>query len=150
MLLSYEKIFSMVRGKIDDPKELSLEESDLNEIYVERLHSSFGSPRVRKLFSVIELDDNIQEITYELSNSVDEFSDEEFVIELLTIGMRIEWLQPKVSSVLYTAPLIGGKEEKKVLDNHKYMIELLESLKVEQKKLIRDYGYINNPYISGE
>lgn len=147
-MLSYENIFSRVRNKIDDPKEMSLDESILNEIYVERLHSVIGNPRVRRLFSYITLDDEIQEITYQLNNSVDELSDDDFVIELLTIGMVIEWLTPRVDSVLYTAPMIGGKEEKKILDGHKDMINRLDSLKKEQKKIIRDYGYMYNSYIS--
>ena len=147
-MISYETIFSRVRNKIDDPKELSLDESILNEIYIERLHSTLGNPRVRRLFSSIVLDDKIQEIEYQLNNSVDEASDDDFVIELLTIGMTIEWLTPRVDSVLYTAPMIGGKEEKKILDGHKDMIGRLAAMKLEQKKIIRDYGYMYNSYIS--
>ena len=61
-MLSYDKLFSRVLNKINDPKELSLDESDLLEIYTERLHSVIGKPRVRRLFSSITLDDEIQEI----------------------------------------------------------------------------------------
>lgn len=146
-MLSYEKIFSRVRNKIDDPKELSLDLSILNEIYVERLHSVVGNQRVRRLFSSIRLDDEINEIDYQLENSVDEYSDEDFVIELFVLGMVIEWLQPKVDSILFTAPMIGGKEEKKILDHHKDTINRLDSLKVELEKKIRDYGYMYNSYI---
>lgn len=149
-MLSYETIFSRVRNKIDDPKEMSLDENILNEIYVERLHSVLGNPRVRRLFEVLVWDDEIQDITYQLNHSVDEFSDEEFVVEVLTIGIVIEWLQPRVDSVLYTAPMIGGKEEKKIIDGHKEMINRLDSLKKEQKKIIRDYGYMYNSYINGD
>jgi hypothetical protein len=148
-MLSYEKIFSRVRGKIDDPKELSLEENVLNEIYVERLHTAIGNPRVRRLFSSITLDDEIMQITYELNNSVDDFSDDEFVIDIFTLGMVIEWLQPRVDSVLYTAPMIGGKEEKKILDGHSNMINRLDSMKTELNKKIRDYGYMYNSYVKG-
>jgi hypothetical protein len=148
-MLSYEKIFSRVRGKIDDPKELSLEENVLNEIYVERLHTAIGNPRVRRLFSSITLDDEIMQITYELNNSVDDFSDDEFVIDIFTLGMVIEWLQPRVDSVLYTAPMIGGKEEKKILDGHSNMINRLDSMKTELNKKIRDYGYMYNSYVNG-
>lgn len=149
-MLSYEQIFSRVMNKIDDPKELSLDDKLLNEIYMERLHSTISNPRVRRLFKSIEVDDDIQEIEFTLNNQVDEASDDEFVCELLTLGMCIQWLQPKVDSVLYTAPMIGGKEEKRVLDNHKNMIGRLDSMKVEQKKLIRDYGYMYNSYINGD
>ena len=146
-MLSYSTLFSRVLNKINDPKELSLDENDLLEIYTERLHSVVGKPRVRRLFSSISLDDEIQEMTFTLNNSVDEESDKDFVLEILSLGMAIEWLQPQVDSVIHTSVMIGGKEEKRVLDNHKNMIERLDSMKKEQNKMIRDYGYIYNSYI---
>ena len=149
-MLSYSKIFSRVLNKINDPKELSLEETDLLEIYTERLHSVIGKPRVRRLFSSVTLDDEIQEMTYVLNNSVDEYSDEDFVLEILSLGMAIEWLQPQVDSVKHTSVMIGAKEEKKILDNHKNMIDRLDNMKKEQNKMIRDYGYMYNSYIKGD
>ena len=146
-MLSYSTLFSRVLNKINDPKELPLDENDLLEIYTERLHSVVGKPRVRRLFSSISLDDEIQEMTFTLNNSVDEESDKDFVLEILSLGMAIEWLQPQVDSVIHTSVMIGGKEEKKLLDNHKNMIERLDSMKKEQNKMIRDYGYMYNSYI---
>lgn len=146
-MLSYSTLFSRVLNKINDPKELSLDENDLLEIYTERLHSVVGKPRVRRLFSSFLLDDEIQEMTFTLNNSVDEESDKDFVLEILSLGMAIEWLQPQVDSVIHTSVMIGGKEEKKLLDNHKNMIERLDSMKKEQNKMIRDYGYMYNSYI---
>ena len=146
-MLSYSTLFSRVLNKINDQKELSLDENDLLEIYTERLHSVVGKPRVRRLFSYLSLDDEIQEMTFTLNNSVDEESDKDFVLEILSLGMAIEWLQPQVDSVIHTSVMIGGKEEKKLLDNHKNMIERLDSMKKEQNKMIRDYGYMYNSYI---
>ena len=146
-MLSYSTLFSRVLNKINDPKELSLDEKDLLEIYTERLHSVVGKPRVRRLFSTLSLDDEIQEMTFTLNNSVDEESDKDFVLEILSLGMAIEWLQPQVDSVIHTSVMIGGKEEKRVLDNHKNMIDRLDSMKKEQNKMIRDYGYMYNSYI---
>ena len=146
-MLSYSTLFSRVLNKINDTKELSLDENDLLEIYTERLHSVVGKPRVRRLFSSLSLDDEIQEMTFTLNNSVDEESDKDFVLEILSLGMAIEWLQPQVDSVIHTSVMIGGKEEKKLLDNHKNMIDRLESMKKEQNKMIRDYGYMYNSYI---
>lgn len=148
-MLSYDKLFSRVLNKINDPKELSLDETDLLEIYTERLHSVIGKPRVRRLFSSITLDDEVQTIDFSLNHSVDDYSDETFVLEVLTLGMVIEWLQPQVDSVLHTSVMIGGKEEKKILDNHKNMIDRLDSMKSEQNNMIRDYGYMYNSYVRG-
>lgn len=88
-------------------------------------------------------------IEYELKNSTltDEYMDNEYVIQLLTTGMVIEWLRPKVDSILYTAPMIGGKEEKKIIDGHKDMINRLDSLENQLHKMIRDRGYIHNSYV---
>lgn len=149
-MLSYSTLFSRVLNKINDPKELSLDENDLFAIYTERLHSVIGKPRVRRLFSSISFDDELQELQFALNNSVDEESDTDFVLEVLALGMIIEWLQPQVDSVLHTSVMIGGKEEKKLLDNHKNMIDRLDSMKKEQNKMIRDYGYMYNSYINGD
>ena len=150
MTLPYETVFSRTIGRINDPKELSLNENDLLEIYTERLHNVIGNPRVRRLFSSLLLDDEIQQISFELNNSVDKVSDEDFVVDLIILGMTIEWLQPQIDSILHTSVMIGGKEEKKLLDNHKNMIERLDSMKKELHKMIRDYGYMYNSYINTE
>lgn len=147
-MLSYDTLFSRVLNKINDPKELSLNEKDLLEIYTERLHSVAGKPRVRRLFSFLSLDDVMKQISFTLNNSIDKEADNDFVTEIFTLGLTIEWLQPPVDSVLHTSVMIGGKEEKKILDNYKNMIERLDSTKKELNKMIRDYGYMYNSYVN--
>ena len=148
MVLSYETVFSRAIGRINDPKELSLDISDLNEIYTERLHNVISNPRVRRMFSSISFEDDVQKITFELNNSVDKTADMDFVIGILILGMTIEWLQPQVDSIMHTSVMIGGKEEKKLLDNHKNMIDRLDSIKKELHNRICDYGYMYNSYIN--
>jgi hypothetical protein len=148
--LPYSTVFNRVYGKIDDPKELSLDENYLTELYSERLHSVVGKPRVRRLFSSIALDDEIQTITFELENPVDDFADEEFVVHIFSLGVIIEWLQPKVDTSSFLALSIGGSKEKVLVNNYKNMLDRLESLKKEQNKAIRDYGYMYNSYINGD
>lgn len=150
MLLPYETVFSRTRGRVNDPKELSLNENDLLEIYTERLHNVIGKPRVRRIFSSIVLDDEIQQIDFTLNNSVDEASDIDFVTDLLILGMTIEWLQPQVDSIQATAAMVGTKEEKMMLNPHKTNIDRLKSMKKELNKMIRDYGYMYNSYINSE
>lgn len=150
MTLPYETIFSRTRGRISDMKELSLDENDLLEIYTERLSNVIANPRVRRLFSSLTLDDEIQQLDFVLNNSVDETADMNFVVGILVLGMTIEWLQPQVDSIMHTSVMIGGKEEKKLLDNYKNMIERLDSMKTELNKRIRDYGYMYNSYINTE
>ncbi len=150
MTLTYEQIVSRYRGIVDDPKELSLNLDDLWEIWTERLHMVISDPRVISKFSNIQMNDTIQEINFELKNSVNEFADKEFIIKLFSLGMSIEWLRPKVDSVLYTSMYIGGKEEKMLLNNYKPMIERLKRLESQFSNLLSQYGYINNSYVRGD
>lgn len=147
VILPYETIFSRSRGGIDDNKELFLDKKYLDELYIERLHNVIGKPRVRKLFKSVYLDDKLEQMEFVLNNSVDNDSDKDFVCDVLTLGMTIQWLQPQVDSIKHTSVIIGGKEEKKILDNHKNMIERLDSMKKEQNRMIRDYGYLYNSYL---
>ena len=150
MLLPYETVFSRTRGRINDPKELSLNENDLLEIYTERLNNVIGNPRVRRLFSSIVMDDEIQQIDFTLNNSVDETSDKAFVTNLFVLGMTIEWLQPQVDSLKATAAMVGTKEEKMMINPHKTNMDRLDNMKTELNKMIRDYGYMYNSYINSE
>lgn len=150
MTLSYSTLFSRVLNKVNDPKELSLDESDLFEIYTERLHSAIGKPRVRRLFSSIAFDDELQEMQFTLNNPVDEESDEDFVLEVLSLGMTIEWLQPQVDSLSHIVDIFSTSKEKMVQTPYKNIQSRLADLKKEQNKMIRDYGYMYNSYINGD
>ena len=149
-MLSYEDIFSRVLNKIDDPKELQLNDDDLLEIYTQRLHSVISKPFIRRLFSSIKMDDEIQELEYELVDPVDEYSDKDFVEELFAMGITIEWLEPKVKSLKNTTSFFGGKEEKKLKDDYALNKQMLKEMKVEQQKFIRDYGFAFKPYKKAE
>ena len=150
MILPYETVFSRARGRINDPKELSLNENDLLEIYTERLHNVIGKPRIRNIFSSIVLDDIVQEIDFELNHSVDENSDIDFVSTLLILGMTIEWLQPQVDSINYTMQFLGGKEEKMLNNPFAALKGRLADAKLELNRMICDYGYMYNSYINSE
>lgn len=148
VILPYETIFSRTRGRIDDNKELFLNKDYLDELYIERLHNVIGKPRVRRLFKSVYLDDKVEQMEFTLNNSVDDDSDMDFVCDIVVLGMSIEWLQPQVDSIKHTSIMIGGKEEKKILDNHKNMIDRLDNMKKEQNRMIRDYGYLYNSYLT--
>lgn len=149
-MTAYESIFSRFRGRITDPVFANLSMNQQNEIMCEWIRAVIGKPRIRRIFSRIKLNDELQEMDFELRNKVDEDSDNDYVVELIVLGMAIEWLNPQVESVLNTAPMVGGKEEKKIIDNHKYSIERLDDMKSELNAMIRDRGYLHNSYINGE
>ena len=146
--MTYEEIYSQFYSKIDDPtffKKYSKDEA--YEMMRTWLHSIVALPFVRQRFSSIALDDEILELTFELINPVDEDSDNYFVKDIFAQGMVICWMQQKIDKAVSLATVIGTKEEKTILNNYKNNMERLESLKVQFRKIIRDYGYANNDYI---
>ena len=61
--------------------------------------------------------------------------------------MVICWMRPQIENNVKLAAVIGGKEEKTMLNNYKTNVERIETLEADLRKFIRDYGYLNNSYI---
>ena len=145
--MNYEEIFSQFYLKETDPSLFKLSKEDAYEQMKGWMHSIASIPQVRKSFSKLTLNDDIEELTFELVNSVDEDSDKDFVKEVFAQGMVICWMRPQIERNTNLAILVGGKEEKAMLNNYKPNKERLETLEKNFKKFIRDYGYFNNDYI---
>lgn len=143
--MKYEEIYSRSYMKRYDPSFFDNKEFAY-ETMKEWLHEIVAFPWVRKIFSSITLDDVLEELTFELVNSVNEQSDNDFVIKLFTDGFVICWMRPRVETAINLATVIGGKDEKKLLSNYQANIDRLNSLELKLKKYIRDYGYINGSY----
>lgn len=150
MQLPYETVFSRARIKIDDVKELFLDDNDLLELNTERLHSIVGDERVINKFSSFTMDDEIQQIEFEMKYPVSDFVDKEYVTELFALGMSIQWLKPQVESRKSTARMLGTKEEKNMQNNYSKMIDRLDSLEHKFSQKLASHGYINNSYLRGE
>ena len=146
--MTYEEIYSQFYSKIEDPtffEKYSKDEAyDLMRGW---LHSIVGIPYFKKCFSSIVLNDDILELTFQLKHSIDEDSDNYFVKDIFAQGMVICWMQQKIDKAVSLATVIGTKEEKTILNNYKSNIERLKGLKIQFRKIIRDYGYIKNDYI---
>ena len=56
-------------------------------------------------------------------------------------------MRPQIERNVNLAVVIGGKEEKSMLNNYKSNIARLETLESNFKKFMRDRGYLNNDYI---
>ena len=143
--MKYEEIYSRSYMKRYDPSFFDNKEFAY-ETMKEWLHEIVAFPWVRKIFSSITLDDVLEELNFELVNSADEQSDNDFVIKLFTDGFVICWMRPRVETTINLATVIGGKDEKKLLSNYQANIDRLNSLELKLKKYIRDYGYINGSY----
>jgi len=150
--LDYNKIYSRLFSKIEAYDFIELPEDELNDFLCNWLHSASANPYVRRLFKTFSLDDEIQEVSYEMKYSVDEFSDVEFVTEVLTLGVVVAWLEPKINSINNIAQMFGSKEEK-FYSQSAHLSELqnlINSCKKQQRRMIADRGYAWNSYLDGE
>lgn len=152
--LDYNKIYSRLFSKIEAYDFIELPEADLNELLCDWIHSASANPYVRRLFKTGKfiLDDEVQEISYEMKYSVDEFSDAEFITEVLALGVVVAWLQPKVNSINNVAQMFGSKEEK-YYSQSSHLSELrglVNDSRKLQRRMIADRGYSWNSYLDGE
>lgn len=147
--MTYDKVFSRFYSLMDDPSFFKLPQDFAYDRMRSWLHSAAAIPYIKKKFSKLNLNDEVLELTYSLTDSVDTDSDEDFVISIFAQYMVIAWMKPQVDSAINLARMIGGKEEKNIQNNYKSNIERIDSLERNLRKFIRDYGYVNNSYISG-
>ena len=150
--LTYDTIYSRLFSKIEAYDFIELPKDDLNGLLCDWIHSASANPYVRRLFKSFILEDEIQEISYEMKYSVDEYSDTEFIVEVLTLGVVVAWLEPKVNSINNIAQMFGSKEEK-FYSQSQHISELRnlvnDSVK-KQRRMIADRGYVWNSYLDGE
>lgn len=150
--LNYNEVFSIFYSRVEAYDFLSLKNDEVNEFLCSWIRSVISKPYIRRLFTSISIDDEIQVLSYELKYSVDEDSDRYFVTEILGLGIAIQWLEPKINSTMNIAQMFGSKEEKFFSQSQhlKELRDLKESLHREQRSMIRDRGYAWNSYLDGE
>jgi hypothetical protein len=150
--LDYNKIYSRLFSKIEAYDFIELPVDDLNDFLCNWIHSASANPYVRKLFTTFNLDDEIQTLSYEMKYSVDDFSDEDFIIEVISLGMVVAWLEPKINSINNIAQMFGSKEER-FYSQSQHLSELrglVNDSKKTQRRMIADRGYVWNSYLDGE
>lgn len=149
--MTYEEIYSQFYTKNTDHTFFEKYSKDeAYEVMKNWLHSIAAFPYVRNKFFTITLDDEILDLKFVLKNPIDEISDSLFVKDIFSQGLVMCWTQQKVDNIVNIATVIGGREEKVLLNNYKDNIERLNSLEVKLRKTIRDYGYTYNDYIGDE
>lgn len=150
--LNYSDIYSSLFTKIEAYDFINLSGETLNEFLCNWLHSAVTNPYVRKLFKTVVFDDEIEELSYEMRYVVDDESDKEFVIEVVSLGVAINWLKPKINSITNINQFFGSKDEKWYsAANHLTALRgLLNDFKKQQRRMIADRGYIWNSYLDGE
>lgn len=146
--LKLNDVYSSFLDKVMDFDIGSYEEDIQKELLMGYLKGALGIPYLRAIFTTITIDDYEEIISYTLKTEAG--CDEQFIIELLSKGMVIKWLEPQVKSKVNIAQMFGGKEQKWFSQaTHLGEIkDLLENERIELNKLIRDRGSIYNPYLT--
>ena len=149
--LKYDDIFSSFLGDVTDYNLVNLNITDATELMTEYLHKALSESYVRRLFSSVELADDVQTLFFEMKRTGDEVADIEFVTHMLGKWMTYEWIHNQVRSVLNTSQFFGGAEQKMFsqAQHLSELKELQEQIYSEARNYIRDKGYIDNTYLDG-
>lgn len=168
LTINYQEVYSQFFLKVEgyDIFDESISDETRNALLCSWLHTAISKPYVYRLFSNVTLSDPYEEedsdtgeiseidgiIEYELKNSIDEdFGDKQFIIEVLSYGMALCWLEPKLYSYTNIAQFFGTSDEKYYSQaNHiSELRNLRDDLINHQRSIIRDKGYVYNSYLKG-
>lgn len=148
-LIKYDSIYERALSRIKDTELMSLVEDDFYDYMKEWLHASSSLPQFRRQFSSFELDDEVMTLTFILTNTVDEQYDVNFVTNILSEGIIVNYMPSKIDTGVNMATMIGGKEEKKLVDNYGKMQERLDNLEVKLGRELAQHGYYFGKYGDG-
>ena len=144
--IEYDDVYKRALAKINDLDLANYTEEDFREYMKEWLHSSISKPYLRKKFSNFSFDDDLEEINFSLVDSVDDDYDSQFVISALAKGLIVNYLPSKLETTANLAIMIGGKEEKKLLDTYSKNIERLDKLRKEWELELSRHSYYFKEY----
>ena len=144
--LKYEDIYKRALTMINDLELATYTEEDFYSVLCECLHTTSSFPLLRKKFSTYSFDDEIMNINFTLTNSVDDFYDSEFVKTILAKGIIINYFPSKLENTKNLATMIGGKEERKLIDNYSKNMERLTQLKREWELELSRHTYYFGEY----
>ena len=97
----YEKVYGRFLNHMTDFNLADLDDHTLGEMFKDWLHSAIVTTRTSS--DLAARDDDNEAFKNDLSD---------LDVELLSMGMRLAWLDQRINSTEYTNLFIGGKEEK--------------------------------------
>lgn len=152
--IKYDDVFSrfFMKVKAYDFLFEQVSEEVADEIMGTWLRSALAYPYIRKLFKEVGIDDESKMLTYSLSYEIDEFTDTEFVTEVLAYAMIHAWLLPKVNSITNIIQYMG-QQDTKFYSQAAHLEEqraLLSDSEYAIRSMIRDRGYLNNTWLDGK
>ena len=150
MTSNYQDIYSRFLRKITDYELAQLLEADANEKMYEWLRSSLSKTHIRRLFKTLSLDDEIAVMNYTMKSSVDDEEDKDFVEELISLQMTVEWVTPRVNNETVINQAIFNSKEAKLYSqaNHGEMLmKLFANSKAEVSRMSTDRSFAYNGYL---
>lgn len=112
MTSEYNDIYSRFLLRVTDYEFSGLDEKLAQEMMNGWMKATLSQPYIRRLFSSLTADDDVEEIEFELANPQDDSSDQDFAEEIIAQGMVVNWLSPQYHSVLNTAQFYSNSEQK--------------------------------------
>lgn len=150
MTSTYGNIYSRFLNKISDYEFANLEESDITQRMLEWLHSSLSNPYIYRIFLTFDADDEVAQMEYTIRNPMNDYIDKNFVEELLSYQLVVEWLTPQVNTTTSIHQMITNSKEQKFYSQSTHMTakkELYDSAYNQVRSMLRDRGYITNDYL---
>lgn len=138
MATPYEKIYERFLNSVTDFNLAELDDNTLDEMLRDWLHKAIVRTRTS---SDLSRDDEIDVFNNDLSD---------LDIELLSLGMKLAWLDQTLASTELTLQFVGGKEEKwfSQASHISELRALREDTKLEIQKLHSYNTYVNNSYFN--
>lgn len=152
MTSTYNNIYSRFLNKVSDYEFANFDEPDMTQRMLEWLQSALSQPYIYRIFTEFNADDEVAQMEYAIINPVNDYIDKNFVEELLSYQLVVEWLTPKVNTTSQLNQMITNSKESKFY-SQKEMLSEKRNLRAESenqvRSMLRDRGYIKNDYLDG-
>ena len=150
--ISYDEILRGMMASVEAYDFLTLSDEAIDDFLCSWIHRSLSLPTVRRLFEKLEIDDENRTFSFTMNTPLDDSSDADFVKTVVTDGVIIEWITPKILSITALVNRVGSKDEKWYSQSaHLNELRTLRStLRQNQNKLIGERGFMYNPYLQRE
>lgn len=141
-MTSYKQIFDLALRTYNDPSLAQWPEEELiNELYG---HLETAIANVPKIRAEVADRDPFDPLLIESTGFKNDLSD--VTKRVLALGMKMAWLEPQVASVTLTTQTFSKSEGYSQREFLKGLVELYETIRLEQRKLLRDDSYVGNDY----
>jgi len=152
MTSTYDKIYSRFLNKVSDYEFANFDEPDMTQRMLEWLQSALSQPYIYRIFTEFNADDEVAKMEYTIINPENDYIDKNFVEELLSYQLVVEWLTPKVNTTSQLNQMITNSKESKFYSQKEMLSEkrnLLAESENQVRSMLRDRGYIKNDYLDG-